>query len=80
MLSVCSVGNTVEREQRSKAVTEVGMRVAVGQFGELTDEKLRFALQIGVTGVQRNNPKLPGERSWEEYGIRSSSIRRTPRD
>ena len=52
-------------------MTEVGMRVAVGQFNELTDEKLRFALQIGVSGIQLNNPKLPGEAFWEEKDIRA---------
>lgn len=41
------------------------MRIAVGQFNELTDEKLRFAAQIGVRGVQLNTPKLPGETHWE---------------
>ncbi|MDR3473459.1 MAG: mannonate dehydratase [Devosia sp.] len=47
------------------------IRVAVGQFNEMTDEKLRFAAQIGVTGVQMNNPKLPGETHWEERDIRA---------
>ncbi|HVW92920.1 MAG TPA: mannonate dehydratase [Devosia sp.] len=46
------------------------IRVAVGQFNELTDEKLRFAAQIGVKGIQMNNPKLPGETRWEEADIR----------
>jgi mannonate dehydratase len=46
------------------------IRVAVGQFNELTDEKLRFAAQIGVNGIQMNNPKLPGETRWEEQDIR----------
>lgn len=41
------------------------MRIAIGQFNELTDEKLRFAQQIGVRGVQMNTPKLPGETHWE---------------
>ena len=41
-----------------------GIRVAVGQFNELTEEKLRFASQIGVTGIQMNNPKLPGDSRW----------------
>lgn len=46
------------------------IRVAVGQFNELTDEKLRFAAQIGVNGIQMNNPRLPGESRWEERDIR----------
>ncbi len=45
------------------------MRVAVGQFHELTEEKLRFAAQIGVTGLQMNNPTLPGEVRWEEADV-----------
>ena len=41
------------------------LRIAVGQFNELTDEKLRFAAQLGITSVQMNTPKLPGEHRWE---------------
>jgi mannonate dehydratase len=48
-----------------------GMRVAVGQFNELTDEKLRFAAQIGVKGVQLNTPKIPGDTHWEERDLRA---------
>jgi len=40
------------------------MRIAVGQFSELTDEMLRFAVQIGVGGVQMNTPRLPGHTRW----------------
>ncbi len=47
-----------------------GIRVAIGQFNELTDEKLRFAAQLGVSGVQMNTPKLPGEYCWEEADLR----------
>jgi mannonate dehydratase len=46
------------------------IRIAIGQFNELTDEKLRFANQIGVKGVQMNTPKLPGEGRWEEADLR----------
>ena len=52
-------------------MAEQGMRVAVGQFNELTDEKLRFAAQIGVRGVQLNTPKLPGDTHWEEADLRA---------
>ena len=48
-----------------------GIRIAVGQFSELTDEKLRFAAQIGVKGLQLNNPKLPGDTHWEARDIRA---------
>jgi mannonate dehydratase len=52
-------------------MTGQGIRVAVGQFNELTDEKLRFAAQIGASGVQLNTPKLPGETHWEEKDLRA---------
>ena len=52
-------------------MAERGMRVGVGQFNELTDEKLRFAAQIGAEGVQMNTPKLPGEHRWEEKDLRA---------
>jgi mannonate dehydratase len=48
-----------------------GMRIALGQFNELTDEKLLFAAQLGVTGVQLNTPLLPGEHRWEEADLRA---------
>ena len=47
------------------------VRIAVGQFNELTDEKLRFAAQIGVGGIQMNTPKLPGDTRWEERDLRA---------
>ncbi len=46
------------------------MRVGVGQFNELTEDKLRFAAQIGATGIQLNTPKLPGDARWEEKDLR----------
>jgi mannonate dehydratase len=52
-------------------MAEQGIRIAVGQFNELTDEKLRFAAQIGVKGIQMNNPKLPGDHRWEEKDVRA---------
>ena len=47
------------------------IRVAVGQFHDLTDERLRFAAQIGATGLQMNNPTLPGDARWEEKDVRA---------
>ena len=47
------------------------LRIAIGQFNILTDEKLRFAQQIGVRGVQMNTPKLPGETHWEAGDLRA---------
>lgn len=47
------------------------MRIAIGQFNQLTDEKLRFAQQIGVRGVQMNTPRLPGETHWQAADLRA---------
>ena len=47
----------------------MSIRVAVGQFHELTEDRLRFALQIGATGLQMNNPTLPGDHRWEEKDV-----------
>ncbi len=69
----------------------LGMRIAVGQFNELLDEKLIFAQQLGVPGVQMNTPKLPDhDGTWayedilalrtktEEYGLRFEAIENVP--
>lgn len=47
-----------------------GLRVAVGQFNEMTEDKLRFAAQIGASGIQLNTPKIPGDAYWEERDMR----------
>src|SRR3954463_270642 len=47
------------------------MRIAIGQFHELTEDRLRFAAQIGATGIQMNNPTLPGDKRWEQSDIRA---------
>ncbi|CAN5737777.1 mannonate dehydratase [soil metagenome] len=47
------------------------MRIAIGQFNEMSDEKLRFASQIGATGVQMNTPKLPGDARWEANDLQA---------
>src|SRR3569833_3580408 len=49
----------------------VKIRVAVGQFHDLSEERLRFAAQIGATGLQMNNPTLPGDVRWEERDVRA---------
>jgi mannonate dehydratase len=41
------------------------MRVALGQFRELTDEQLAFVKQCGCDDVLLNTPALPGEERWE---------------
>jgi len=47
------------------------MRIGIGQFNELADEKLRFAAQLGVSTIQMNTPKLPGETHWAEKDLRA---------
>ena len=66
------------------------MRVAIGQFNELTRERLTFAKQLGASGVLLNTPILPGEKRWEladlrwlvtrcaEYGLRLEAIENVP--
>ena len=45
--------------------TEHKMRLAVGQFRQLTDERLQFIKQLGVRDVQLNTAALSGETHWE---------------
>jgi mannonate dehydratase len=71
-------------------VATTGIRIAIGQFNQLDAEKLRFAAQLGVTGIQMNTPKLPGEQRWEvadlkalvdgcaEYGLTFEAIENVP--
>jgi mannonate dehydratase len=66
------------------------MRVAIGQFNELTTEQLTFAKQLGASGVLLNTPLLPGEKRWEladlrwlvrrcaDYGLRLEAIENVP--
>ena len=49
----------------------MAIRIAVGQFHDLTDEKLRFAAQIGASGIQMNNPTLPGAARWHVHDVRA---------
>jgi mannonate dehydratase len=67
------------------------MRVALGQFSEMTHERLTFAQQIGVSGVQMNTPMLPDEDGYwkyedlkrlkdrvDKYGLRLEALENTP--
>jgi mannonate dehydratase len=54
----------------TKSATET-MRIAIGQFSDMTDEMLRYAVQLGVTGVQMNSPHLQGEEKWEVKDLRA---------
>ena len=40
------------------------MRIALGQFNEITDEKLTFIKQLGANDFLMNTPRLPGETEW----------------
>jgi mannonate dehydratase len=68
------------------------MRVALGQFNELTHERLTFARQIGVSGVQMNTPLLPADNGYwdfddlrqikvrcDSYGLRLEALENVPR-
>ena len=66
------------------------MRVAIGQFSELSHERLTFARQLGASGVLLNTPVLPGTERWEaadllwlrkrceDHGLRLEAIENTP--
>ena len=69
---------------------ENSIRIAVGQLRELTNKDLQFAAQVGVKGVQLNNPNLPGDTRWEymdllqlrtraeDAGMRLEALENTP--
>ena len=44
---------------------ELPMRVGLGQFNELSEERLAYIKQCGVDDIQLNTPRLPGECRWE---------------
>ena len=46
-------------------LAQLPMRIAVGQFNELTEEHMAFARQVGADDVQLNTPHLPGSERWE---------------
>ena len=41
------------------------MRIGLGQFNELSDERLTYIKQLGADDFLMNTPKLPGEVRWE---------------
>jgi len=43
----------------------MSIRVALGQFNEITDEKLAFIKQLGAEDFLMNTAKLPGDEQWE---------------
>jgi len=68
------------------------MRIAIGQFTEITEETMTFGRQLGITSVQLNVPKLPGTTHWayedllalrlecEKYGMKLEALENTPFD
>jgi mannonate dehydratase len=69
---------------------DLTMRVALGQFSELTDEQMAFAKQCGCEDVLLNTPRLPGDERWEyedllawrrraeEHGLRLICLENVP--
>ena len=51
------------------------MRLGLGQFSELSEERLKFIKQLGVEDVLLNTPQLPGTERWEFMDIPSSPDR-----
>jgi mannonate dehydratase len=41
------------------------MRVGLGQFSEMTEERLKFVKQCGCDDMLLNTPRLPGQHRWE---------------
>jgi len=44
---------------------ELPMRIALGQFDTLDEERLLFIKQLGVDDIILHIPALPGETHWE---------------
>src|SRR5437762_10982115 len=44
---------------------DLQMRVGLGQFNELSEERLKFIKQCGCDDFLLNTPRLPGEERWE---------------
>ncbi len=47
------------------------MRIALGQFNELTDEMIAFIKQLGADDFLMNTPKLPGDKQWEYEDLKA---------
>ncbi|BBH22147.1 mannonate dehydratase [Paenibacillus baekrokdamisoli] len=68
------------------------MRIAIGQFREITEETMTFGRQLGITSVQLNVPNIPGTTHWEyedllalrleceKYGMKLEALENTPFD
>lgn len=70
---------------------ELPMRLGLGQFNELNDDRLQFIKQLGVDDVVIHTPRLHGEKRWEfedllnlrkkleDAGLRLGAIENVPR-
>ncbi|MFT5369995.1 MAG: mannonate dehydratase, partial [Candidatus Latescibacterota bacterium] len=52
-------------------MAELKMRVALGQFNELTDDMLIYIKQLGANDFLMNTPRLPGEYQWEYEDLKA---------
>ncbi|MFH1268218.1 MAG: mannonate dehydratase, partial [Planctomycetota bacterium] len=83
-------GGSHNSEKAAEDLDKLPMRVGLGQFSELTDERMAFVKQCGVEDIVLNTPKLPGEKRWgyedllalntraREAGLRLVSIENVP--
>jgi D-mannonate dehydratase len=81
-------------KEETMQLDQLPMRVAAGQFSDLTDEIITFTKQVGLKDVQLNMygnaPPLPGKERWEymdllrlrtrceDAGLRLNAIENTP--
>jgi mannonate dehydratase len=71
-------------------LNSLGMRMAVGQVQELTEEDLQFTRQCGLEDILMNTPRIPGEEKWaykdllalrsraESFGVRLICLENVP--
>lgn len=52
-------------------MADLKMRVALGQFNELTDDMLVYIKQLGANDFLMNTPRLPGEHRWEYEDLKA---------
>lgn len=53
------LGHLAQAASRER-VMEPQMRIGLGQFNQLTEERILFAKQLGLNDVQLQYPPLPG--------------------
>lgn len=51
-------------------MSEPQMRVAIGQFSQMSDDLLRFGAQLGVSTVQMNSPLIENQDRWSVDDLR----------